>query len=716
MAIAGNSLAANLDIADFCDLKIAAPASVKEMTPLNDGATYAAISDDEKSIEIFSYKTGKKIGTLFDINSVKGDVKISSFDGFSISDNGKKVLLWNDIHKIYRHSFTAEYYVYDTMRSTLAKVSDEGPQRGAILSHDGRLVAYVRDNNIYISNLDYKTDRPITEDGRINNVIYGVPDWGYEEEFGIINTMRWSGDDNTLAFIRFDESKVPSYSFDNYKSYCDSDPLSDEYPQPYTYKYSLSGYPNSIVSVFAYDLNNRTTKKMELPIAESDYIPSMEFDGAGTNLMIMTLNRDQNDLKLYKVNTGSTIAKLIYSEKGETWLSPSAYQMVRYYNDFFILGSTKSGYRHLYQYSYSGSLIKELTKGDFNVTEYYGYNPRTGKHYLQTTSLGAINRSIASVDKTGKITLLHNIEGTEKAWFSSDYSYYLRSYSSATTPPEFSLWDTNGKKLIVVEDNKVYTEKYKDAPRMEFLKVKNDEGKEMNAYIIKPSDFDPSKKYPLMMYQYNGPESQEVLNKWRMEGIFYIASQGYIVAAVDGRGTGNREYSWATAVYKNLGHFETLDQISGAKFFSSLPYIDSDRISCFGWSYGGYMTLMELSQPGNPFKAGISMAPVVDWRYYDSIYTERYMLTPSQNKDGYDASSALNRTENMNRSLLIMSGTSDDNVHFYNTLKYTSKLNSEGTLFDMMAFTGFEHSLRMCNARIMLFRKVKDFLDIKLSK
>ncbi len=708
------SAASTLTVEDFCDLKVSAPSSVKDMTPLNDGETYAAISDDEKSIEIFSYKTGKKTGVLFDINAVKGNVRISSFDGFTVSDNGKKVLLWNNVSKIYRNSFSADYYVYDVMRATLAKVSEKGAQRGALLSHDGRLVAYVRDNNIFISNLDYKTDNPITTEGEINKIIFGVPDWGYEEEFSINNTMRWSADDNTLAFLRFDESDVPSYSFDNYKSFCDTDPLSDEYPNAYTYKYSLAGYPNSIVSVFAYDLNNRTTKKMDIPMSETDYIPSMEFDGNGYNLMIMTLNRDQNDLKLFSVNPGSTVAKQIYSEKGEAWLSSYTYQQVRYYKDFFVISSDKSGYRHLYQYAYNGSLMKQLTNGAFNVTYYYGYDAKRGKHYMQTTSLGAINRNVGSVDKSGRLTLLHNTAGTENVWFSSDFSYYLRSYSNSQTPPEYTLWNAEGKKLITVEDNKEYAVRYVNAPKKEFLKVKNDAGEEMNAYIIKPADFDPSKKYPLMMYQYNGPESQEVLNKWKMEGPFYIASQGYIVAAVDGRGTGNREFSWATAVYKNLGHYETLDQIAGAKYFGSLPFVDEKRMACFGWSYGGYMTLMELSAENSPFKAGVSMAPVVDWRFYDSIYTERYMLTPAQNKIGYDNSSALGRTENMNKKLLIMSGTSDDNVHFYNTLKYTSKLNSEGTLFDMMAYTGFEHSLKMCNARVMLFRKVLSFLNSNL--
>ncbi|MCM1153307.1 MAG: S9 family peptidase [Muribaculum sp.] len=706
--------AANLTVQDFCDIATASPASVKESTPMPDGETFAAISDDEKSIELFSYKTGKKTGVLFNLDNVKGDVKMSAFDGYSVSDNGRKVLLWTDTEQIYRYSFTAEYYVYDVMRQTLSKVSEQGPQRGALLSHDGRMVAYVRGNNIFISNLDYRTDNAITKDGEVNKIIYGAPDWGYEEEFGVLNTMRWSADDNTLAFVRFDESNVPTYSFDNVKSFCQSEPLSDPYPKSYDYKYPLAGYPNSIVSVLAYDLNSRATKKMDLPVSDTDYVPSLEFDGQGTNLMVMILNRDQNDLKLFKVNPGSTVGKQIYSEKSTAWISPQAYQMVKYFKDWFIIGSERSGYRHLYQYDYSGNLIRQITKGEFNITEYYGYDPAKGLHYLQTTSLGAINRSLASADTRGNLKLLHEQPGTWNAWFSTGFRYYLTKFSSASTPPVYTLYQAGGKKILTMEDNAAYATKYSAAPKMEFLKVKNAAGEEMNAYIIKPADFDESKKYPLLTYQYNGPDSQEVLNRWRMEGIFYLASRGYIVACVDGRGTGNRSRKWSTAVYGNLGELETADQIAGAKYFSSLPYVDSERMACFGWSYGGYMTLMELSAKDCPFKAGISMAPVTDWRWYDSIYTERYMKTPQQNEAGYEKASAINRTQDMKAKLLIMSGTSDDNVHFYNTLKYTSKLNFEGTLFDMMAFTGFEHSLRMCNARVQLFRKVAEFLDQNL--
>lgn len=702
-----------LTVEDYCSPSVTAPARIKEMRPMADGQTYAAISEDGKSIETFDYKTGKKVATLFSVDAIKGDLKIDHFRGYKMSANEKKILLWNDNDQIYRHSFLAEYYVYDIMRGTLKQVSKGGKQRGAVISHDGRMVAYVRDNNIFISNLEYDTDNAITKDGKVNSIINGAADWSYEEEFGVVNTIRWSNDDTVLAYMKFDETEVPRYSFDHYKSYCDDKPLSDPYPSQYTYKYPLAGYPNSKVQVCAYNLDNRVTKTMDLNIG-TQYVPSMEFDGAGQNLMVMVLNRDQNDLRLFKVNPASTVGKLVMQEKSTAWLSPSAYQMVTYGANTFVIGSDRSGYRHLYEYDYNGALVRTITKGNWNVTAYYGKSARTGVHYVQTTQLGAENRNVASVDAKGVITMLNGVPGTESASFSGNKEYFVRTYTNVQTPPQYTLCNSKGQLIKELEMNAKYAAKYAGVPQRELIKVRNAVGEEMNAYVLKPANFDASKKYPLVMYQYNGPESQEVTNRWRMDGLYYLASLGYVVAGVDGRGTGYRDREWATSVYRHLGEYETADQIAGAKEIAKLPYVDENRMACFGWSYGGYMTLMELSNPASPFKCGVSMAPVTDWRFYDSIYTERYMTTPQQNEAGYAKSSALNRTQNLKGRLLIMSGTSDDNVHFYNTLKYTSKLNAEGQIFDMMAFTGFEHSLPMCNARVMLYRKVADFLSKEL--
>ncbi|MCH5242582.1 MAG: DPP IV N-terminal domain-containing protein [Muribaculaceae bacterium] len=713
MALAVLTAKAQLSIADYCDLKICTPASIKDITPLPDGESFAAISDDGKSIEKFSYKTGKKTGELFSLSSIKGELRIDEFDGFQISDNGKKILLWNNKEKIYRYSFRAEYYVFDTFRNTLQRVSEKGLQRGATISHDGRYVAYERDNNIWISNLDYKTDIAITEDGEKGKILNGIPDWSYEEEFNMLTSMCWNSDDTVLAYVKFNESEVPEYRFDQYRGYCSEEPLGDLYPSSYSYKYMLPGFKNSQVSVHAYNMDNRTTKKMDLPLAVDDYIPSIAFGADGSRLMVMVLNRDQNSLKLYNVNPASTVGKVILTEQSSTWISPSVYSDTHYNTTDFVFCSEKSGYKHLYIYDYNGTLKRTLTSGNYNVTKYYG-SDKKGIHYMQTTTLGPTCRSVVSVDPKGVVKNLTGNFGTSSAAFSSNMAYFVKSFSSASTPPQYTICSSSGTQLAELEMNRVYAEKYKNAPKMEFLKVKNDEGQEMDAYMIKPQNFDSNKKYPLLMYQYNGPESQEVLDRWRMEGIFYLASQGYVVACVDGRGTGNRTNEWAKCVYLKLGDLETKDQLSAVRYFASLPYIDENRLGCFGWSYGGYMTLMEVGAVNSPLKAGIAMAPVSDWRFYDGVYTERFMKTPLTNASGYNSSSALNTTQNMDSKLLVISGSDDDNVHMYNTLKYTSKLSSEGKVCDMMIYAGFEHSLRMCDARVQLFRKINNFLENNL--
>lgn len=393
--------AQTLSVEDFCDIKKSSPARIKDMRPLSGGQEYAAVSDDGRSIEKFSYKTGQKTGVLFSLDNVKGELKIDKFNGYSISANGRKILLWNNVEKLYRRSFYASFYVYDVMRSTLTCVNKKGHLRGAILSHDGRMVAYTLDNNIRLANLDYGTDIAVTTDGELNKVIYGVPDWGYEEEFGIDNTMRFSPDDQTLSFIRFDESKVPQYSFDLYSNFCEPMPEYEYYPGSFDYKYPLAGYNNSVVQVQTYNIDNRTVKTMDLGLGEKDYVPSLEYGGAPDRLMVMVLNRDQNHLRLYKVNPASTVAHQIYEDRSEAWLSPAAYQMVRYRNDAFVIGSERSGYRHLYEYNYAGTLLRTVTSGDYNVTALYGYEPKSRAYYLQCTKM--VRRTATWLAPTAKV-------------------------------------------------------------------------------------------------------------------------------------------------------------------------------------------------------------------------------------------------------------------------------------------------------------------------
>lgn len=712
---AAASAAGPLKAEDYCDRKICLPAGIGEMRPLSDGKTYSMVSKDGRKIDVYSYETGKKTGTLFDLDAVKGDLKIDSFAGYQVSENGRKILLWNDVKGIWRYSFTAEYYVYDTMRGTMQRVSEKGAQRGATMSHDGLRVAYVRDNNVFISNLDYRTDIAVTTDGAVNRITNGAPDWVYEEEFGIQCTLCWSGDDQMLAFVKWNESDVPSYSFDDYRSFCEKDPLGDPYPESFTYKYPLPGYPNSRVSVHTYDLNSRVTKEMDVKLGNDDYVPDIRFDGKGERLMVMRLNRDQNDLRIFSVNPASTVATQVYSEQSKAWIDNDVYNMVNYGTDSFVIASDRSGWTHLYEYSYNGRQLRQISNGDFNVTAYYGKSA-AGTYFVQTTRLGAVNRNVASIDAKGVMRLLHDTPGWESCTFSKDMTYYVRTWSDLNTPPQYTVWNTAGKKITELEMNSAYASKYSGAPKFELTTVRNDAGEVMDAMIMKPSGFSASQKYPLMMYQYNGPGSQEVTNKWHLDGLNFIAQSGYVVAVVDGRGTGGRSVEWQQSVYMHLGRYETQDQIAGARAIAGLPYVDASRMALFGWSYGGYMTLMEMTAEDSPFKCGVAMAAVTDWRWYDSIYTERFMRTPAQNEEGYAEASAIGRSHRLKGRLLIMSGSSDDNVHFYNTLKYTSKLGYEGRLFDMMVFTGMDHSLRTCNARTQLYRRIVDFLDTNLSK
>ena len=681
--------------------------SVRGIRPTADGEHYTTL--EKNNILRYSYATDAPGESL--LPSPAPDLVISDY---LFSPDERTILVASGRKPIYRHSYTTSYSLLRDNRVQPELRQPEAP-RDASFSPDGQKIAYSDRNNLYVYDIAARTTRRITDDGAWNQVINGTTDWVYEEEFGIDNTIRFSPDDNTLAFIRFDESQVPEYSFDLVSNFCEPMPEYEYYPGSFAYKYPLAGYNNSVVQVQAYNIDNRTVKTMDLGLGEKDYVPSMEFGGASDRLMVMVLNRDQNLLILYKVNPGSTVATSILEERSQAWLSPAAYQMVSYRADAFVIGSERTGYRHLYEYGYSGSLLRTITSGDYNVTALYGYEPKSRSYYFQCTKNGPRNRNVARAD--GKtVTLLNPGTGTESARFSTTMDYFVRTYSNAQTPPQYTLCDGRGKQVAELEMNREYAARYASAPRKEFLTVKNAAGQDMEAFVIRPANFDPAKKYPLLMQQYNGPDSQEVLDAWKLDGLNWLAQEGYVIATVDGRGTGNRDRSWANAVYRQLGKYETEDQLAAARHFASQTYIDSERTACFGWSYGGYMTLMELTAPDSPFRCGVAMAPVTDWRYYDAIYTERYMLTPQQNEAGYDIASALGRTENLKSRLLIMSGTADDNVHFANTLRYTSRLTQQGTLFDMMAYTGFEHSLRMCNARTMLYRKIKDILDANLGK
>lgn len=685
------------------------PYSPNVYTYMPDGLTYLLLSNDGKSIIKYDTKTGKELEVILSVDKCRG-AKIAHIEGFVLSDDGTKILVYNNRQMIYRRSFNAKYYVFEIKRNMLTSLSDKFEfQRAPMFSKDARMVAFVADNNIYIKKLDYNTEVAVTTDGQLNEIINGVPDWTYEEEFTASVSMAWAPDNMTLCFIKYDERKVKSYSFPLYCGTCNPNTEYEYYPGMFTYKYPVAGENNSKVSVHSYDVETRKIKNIAFADENIEYIPRIGFGGTYDRLIVTTLNRAQNRMEIYAVNPKSTVAKSIYVEESNAWIAPETYETLKLYSDYFIVNSEKSGYAHLYQYSYSGNLLRQITSGDYEVTDFYGFDA-IGNIYFQSTVAGALNRVVSKLDKKGRIKHLSPEHGTSAAMFSPTMEYYVLNYSDVNAAPRYTMYNSIGKELRVLEDNAAYMSKYTTLPRKEFITINNGEV-ELNGYMIKPIDFDSNKKYPVIMSQYSGPGSQEVRNRWKMDWEYYYAQQGYIIVCVDGRGTGGRGKAFESVVYKRLGYYETLDQIAAAKHVASLSYVDSSKIGIYGWSYGGYETLMAISQNDSPYAAAVAVAPVTDWRYYDTVYAERYMLTPQENEDGYNDGSPMNRASNVNCRLLLMSGTADDNVHIQNTIEYVSKLQSKGKLCDILIFPNMNHSIYHCNSRALVYAKMLDYFN-----
>ena len=679
------------------------------------GEYYYQKSTDGSKIFRIAYKNEANETTIFNSEELKG-CKITDWDGYEMSNDETKILLHTDTKMIYRYSYIADYYVYDVKSQRIAKLTDEGGEEIATLSPDNQKVAFVKNNNVYIKNLADGSITTVTTDGEKNKIINGVPDWVYQEEFGILNSLKWSPSSNTLAFIRFDESQVPMYSMTMYEGDCHPNKDYSLYPGSYDYKYPVAGEKNSVVSVMAYDLATSRLQKMNLPITDNDYVPHIDYGTQDDRLMVSTLNRTQNDLHIYAVNPATTQATEVYAEQSTSWIDSKSANDVMYYDTFFVMPSEKSGYMHLYQYAYDGKLIKQLTSGNENVTEFYGYDKARKQFFYQRTN-GPLNRMVESVDVAGKVTALTDGDGTYSAKFNSNFKYYIRTFSSQRIPNQYAIYNVNGKKVRDLELNREFAEKYTapTVPQREFITVESD-GYKLNGYIIKPVDFDPNKKYPVIMQQYSGPGSQQVLNKWSLDWQEYFATQGFIIACVDGRGTGGREKAFQSVVYQKLGKYESIDQIAAAKYMASLPYVDAKHIGIWGWSYGGYEALMAMSTPGSDYAAGVAIAPVTSWKFYDTIYAERYMRTPQENPDGYRDGAPLENTDKLKGKLLIMWGSADDNVHVINSMQYISKLHGQGNQFDMMIYTNMNHSINGCSVRLPLYQRVLNFFKANLQQ
>ncbi len=682
-----------------------------------DGMSYYALADDGKKIIQYDTATGNQIAVTLDVAKTR-ETKIESIEGFSVSDDGTRLMVYREPEMIYRHSFTAEYYVFEIKRNILLPLSTEHPrQQAPVISPDGKMVAFVADNNIYLRKLVFNTEVAVTTDGKKNEIINGVPDWTYEEEFKTNGSMAWSPDCTTLCFIKYNESKVPLYNMEQYYSYCQKVPEHELYPGVMEYKYPVAGEQNSVVSVHSYDIDTRRLKQISFGEDKYiEYIPRIAYQPESDQLIVTTLNREQNRMELFTVNPKSTVVKSLLVEQDNAWITPATYEEMVYEKDCFVMLSSRSGYAHLYAYSYSGALLSQLTSGNYNITEYYGKDA-AGNIYYQSTSAGPLNRVVSVKEpKKGVVTDLTPVAGTHSAQFAPGMKFFTLTSSSVSEAPATRLYanEKKPKELRVLVENHSFAERYGNVPKREFTTFTSD-GVELNAYIIKPAGFNPSRKYPVIMTQYSGPGSQQVLNSWSMDWQNFAALNGYVVVCADGRGTGGRDRAFETIVYKNLGHYETIDQVNVARQVARLPYVDATKIAMTGWSYGGYETLMCASvADDNPFAAAVSIAPVTDWRFYDTIYTERYMLTPQMNPDGYEESAPLNRTSSLNCPLLIMYGTLDDNVHPANTLNYVSKLQFDGQFCDMFVFPAMNHSIYGCGARAVVYGKMMDFFNKNL--
>ena len=697
------------EIGDFV-LAPARPAGIGAVQPAADGSHYYQISDNGRDIDRIDYGSAKATAVLR-TDELNG-CTVQSWDGYELSEDEQRILLWTASEPIYRHSFTADYYVLDRASSELHKVSTAGGEEIATLSPDGCRVAYVKANNAYVLDLNTGVTTQLTHDGEKNKVIYGVPDWVYQEEFGILNSFTWSPDSRTLAFIRWDESQVPMYSMTMYEGDCKANSDYALYPGSFDYKYPVAGEPNSVVNVVTCDMATGIVRTLD---SQWHYIPHLAF-ARNDALMVMTLNRTQNDLHIYRMNPANQSLADVYHDTSDTWIDSELARSVTYTDRFLVIPSERSGYSQLYQYDLdSGQLMRQLTTGEEPVTAYYGHDTKRGLFFYQCTH-GPLNRVVRSVDSKGRVRDVESREGSNRAAFSSDFAYYIHTFSNATTPPQYRIVRTHdGRQMRTLEMNEQYASRYlaPDVPQREFVTCQSD-GYTLNGYIIKPADFDPAKKYPVIMSQYSGPGSQQVLNSWKVDWETWFAMQGYVVACFDGRGTGARGKAFESITYQNLGHYETIDQVAAARHMAGQPWVDADHIGIWGWSYGGYMTLMALSEPDHPYAAGVSIAPVTNWRFYDTIYAERFMRTPQENADGYDRSAPLTRIDNLKGDLLIMFGSADDNVHIINAMQYIAKLHGQKSQFEMMVYPNMNHSINGCGVREPLYQRVLEFFNRKL--
>lgn len=712
--------AQKITLADVVSKGTFRPKTVEGLRSMNDGLHYTTLEKDGTEIVKYSYKTGEKVATVLSVADLKID-SLKNITDYEFSSDESRVMLMMDKHKIYRRSFTAQYYVYNFTTKEVTPLSTKGRQQLATFSPNGERVAFVRDNNLFVKSLRFGTERQITFDGKRNHIINGAPDWVYEEEFEFNKAFAWSPDSKKLAFMKFNEEAVPTYSFPMYKGEEPAHMKNRLYPHNYAYKYPKAGEPNSTVEVYVYDIKSRTSIDVDLGTETDQYIPRIRWIPNASELAVLRENRLQNKLDVLFANPFSGDTRLVYTEKNDRYIETDFLDNLKFLSDnkHFVITSEQDGYNHLYLYDFSGIKVKRLTDGDYDVTKFYGYDPDRELFYYQAAAESPLRREVyaVSLDKKKKYKLSEQ-EGTNDAVFSSGFKYYINYFTNVKTPMYVTLHDYRGKLIRVLEDNAALKQKMADyqIPQKEFFTFKNSEGVELNGWMIKPLNFNPNQKYPVVMTQYSGPNSQEVLDKFSVDWYSYLAQDGYVVACVDPRGTGARGENFRKCTYMQLGKLESDDQVDAAKYLGSLPFTDKNNIAIWGWSYGGFMSALSLEKGAGIFEAAIAVAPVTNWRYYDTIYTERYMRTPEQNPDGYDDNSPLNHAAEIKGKLLLVHGSADDNVHLQNSMEFAEEMVQAGVQFQMMIYNNRNHSIYGGNTRMHLYTMFTDFLNNNLKK
>lgn len=673
---------------------------------------YTVLNYDRNSksyqIDLYDFATLEKVSTLFD---TKNHPEVKSIDSYSFDKNEKKILIATNSNPIFRHSFTAEYYIYDIPSKTVNSFTANAIQEPTF-SADGTKVAYVFENNLYVHDLSSGVKLQLTQDGQKNKIINGITDWVYEEEFSFVKAYDWNAVGTKIAYIKFDETQVPEFSMDMYNE--------GLYPTQTVFKYPKAGEKNAVVSLHIFDLKSGTTKKINLGDYKDFYIPRIKWTNDAATLSVQVLNRHQNNLDLHFVDANTGTTKIVLNEKDAAYVDITG-NLTFLKDNSFIWTSEKDGFNHIYHYDKSGKLKKQITSGKWEVTNYYGFDEKSGMIYYQSVENGSINRDVYAIKVDGKSKVrLSSKTGTNSATFSPNFQFFINTFSSATSAPTYTLNDSKtGAVVKTIVSNEAVEQKLAkyDVTSKEFFVLTTEKGHQLNAWMIKPKNLDPNKKYPVFMFQYSGPGSQQVANTWNGTNDYWfmmLAQQGYIVACVDGRGTGYKGAAFKKCTYKELGKYEVEDQIDAAKVIGKYNYVDASRIGIFGWSYGGFMSSNCLFQGADVFKMAIAVAPVTSWRYYDSIYTERYMQTPQENASGYDNNSPINHVSKLKGNFLLIHGTADDNVHVQNTMKMVEALVQANKQFDWAIYPDKNHGIYGGKTRLQLYTKMTNFIKEKL--